>query len=198
MTPTSAKAETVKLPEDRAVRLNELSAGTAPDLVGFDSSDLPRVAGLGYLTNLTPIIDADPEVKPEEVFFESVWNTGFVDDQPVAIAKDYSVSAFYANTGLLENAGIEVPKEGWTYDDYLNIAQQLTLDENALLAAAGLRPDKVVQWAPARLLERRHRLVARLSSRSSLWARTIGDDSARPPPAERTAKPSKPGSEYRD
>ena len=30
------KAETVKLPEDRAVRLNELSAGTAPDLVGFD------------------------------------------------------------------------------------------------------------------------------------------------------------------
>ncbi len=33
------KAETVKLPEDRAVRLNELSAGTAPDLVGFDSSD---------------------------------------------------------------------------------------------------------------------------------------------------------------
>jgi multiple sugar transport system substrate-binding protein len=65
----------------------------------------------------------------------------------VAIAKDYSVSAFYANTGLLENAGIDVPKEGWTYDDYLDIAQQLTLDENGNNAASpDFDPDKVVQW----------------------------------------------------
>ncbi len=141
------KAETVKLPEDRAVRLNELSAGTAPDLVGFDSSDLPRVAMLGYLADLTPIMANDPEFNPDEAFFESVWKTGFVDGKPVAIAKDYSVSAFYANTGLLEKAGIEVPEEGWTYDEYLDIAQQLTLDENGNNAASpDFDPTKVVQW----------------------------------------------------
>ena len=93
-------AVTVKLSEDRAVRLNELSAGTAPDLVCFDSSDLPRVAGMGYLSDLTPFMAKD-NFDPAKEFFDSVYKTGFVAGKPMAIAKDYSVSAFYANTGLL-------------------------------------------------------------------------------------------------
>jgi multiple sugar transport system substrate-binding protein len=142
-------AETVKLPEDRAVRLQEISAGTAPCLVGFDSSDLPRVYLMGALMDLTPLMDADG-FKPLDEFYESVYNTGIVDGKPVAIAKDYSTSAFYVNTDLLEKAGIAVPVEGWTYDDYLMYAQQLTVDENGNNATS---PDfdatKVVQWGGA-------------------------------------------------
>jgi len=123
------KAVTVKLPDDRAVRLTELSAGTAPDLVGFDSSDLPRVQMNGYLADLTPLMAKD-KFDPTKEFYESVYKTGYVNGIPVAIAKDYSVSAFYVNTGLLEKAGIAVPKEGWTYEEYLAIAQKLTIDKN--------------------------------------------------------------------
>jgi len=139
-------AETVKLPEDRAVRLNELAAGTAPDLVGFDSSDLPRVAGMGYLTDLTALMAKD-NFDPTKEFFPSVYNTGFVVGKPVAIAKDYSVSSFYANTDLLAKAGITVPKEGWTYDEYLKMAQQLTVDSkgnNAL--SPDFNPKDVAVW----------------------------------------------------
>jgi multiple sugar transport system substrate-binding protein len=140
------KAETVKLPEDRAVRLQEISAGTAPCLVGFDSSDLPRVYLMGALMDLTPLMEADG-FDPEAEFFESVYNTGIVDGKPVAIAKDYSVSAFYVNTELLEKAGIDVPTEGWTYDDYLEYAQLLTIDENGNNATSpDFDPTKVVQW----------------------------------------------------
>jgi multiple sugar transport system substrate-binding protein len=140
------KAETVKLPEDRAVRLQEISAGTAPCLVGFDSSDLPRVYLMGALMDLSPLMAADG-FDPMAEFFPSVYNTGIVDGKPVAIAKDYSVSAFYANTDLLEKAGIEVPTEGWTYDDYLNYAQLLTIDENGNNATSpDFDPTKVVQW----------------------------------------------------
>jgi multiple sugar transport system substrate-binding protein len=139
-------AESVKLPEDRAVRLQEISAGTAPCLVGFDSSDLPRVYLMGALLDLTPLMEADG-FDPGAEFFESVYNTGIVDGKPVAIAKDYSVSAFYVNTDLLEKAGIEIPTEGWTYDDYLQYAQLLTIDENGNNATS---PDfdatKVAQW----------------------------------------------------
>jgi multiple sugar transport system substrate-binding protein len=139
-------AETVKLPEDRAVRLQEISAGTAPCLVGFDSSDLPRVYLMGALLDLTPLMEADG-FDPLVEFYPSVYNTGIVDDKPVAIAKDYSVSAFYVNTDLLEKAGIEIPTEGWTYDDYLQYAQLLTIDENGNNATSpDFDPTKVAQW----------------------------------------------------
>ena len=141
------KVESVKLPEDRAVRLNELSAGTAPDLVGFDSSDLPRVYMMGGLMDLTPLLDKDKSFDPGKQFFESVWKTGFVEGKPVAIAKDYSVSAFYANVGLFDKAGLELPKEGWTYDVYLKLAQQLTIDKNGNNATSpDFDPKNVVQW----------------------------------------------------
>jgi multiple sugar transport system substrate-binding protein len=139
-------AETVKLPDDRAVRLNELSAGTAPDLVGFDSSDLPRVAGMGFLTDLTMLMQKD-NFDPSKEFFDSVYKTGFVAGKPVALDKDYSVSAFYVNTDLLAKAGIDIPKEGWTYDDYLKLAQQLTVDtkgNNAL--SPDFDPKNVAVW----------------------------------------------------
>jgi ABC-type glycerol-3-phosphate transport system substrate-binding protein len=140
------KAETVKLPEDRAVRLQEISAGTAPCLVGFDSSDLPRVYLMGALMDLTPLMDAD-NFDPLDEFYESVYNTGIVDGKPVAIAKDYSVSAFYVNVDLLEKAGLEVPTEGWTYDDYLEMAKLLTIDENGNNATSpDFDPTKVAQW----------------------------------------------------
>ena len=123
------KAQTVKLPDDRAVRLTQLTAGTAPDLVGFDSSDLPLVYRKGFLMDLAPIMAKD-NFKPEDNFFAGVYKTGMVDGKLVAIAKDFSVSAFYANTAMLQKAGIAVPKEGWTYDEYLKMAQKLTVDKN--------------------------------------------------------------------
>ena len=140
------QAESVKLPEDRAVRLNEISAGTAPDLVAFDSSDLPRVYLMDALQDLTPYYTADG-FDPDTEFYESVWKTGWVMGVPVAIAKDYSTSAFYVNTGLFEQAGIDIPEEGWTYDEYIQIAQQLTLDANGNNATSpDFDPENVVQW----------------------------------------------------
>ena len=138
--------ETVTLPEDRTVRLKELAAGTAPDLVGFDSSDLPLVAREGYLLDLTPLMAKD-HFNPEEAFYDSVYKTGFVDGKPVGIAKDYSVSAFYVNLDMLKKAGLAVPQEGWTYDDYLAIAQKLTIDNAGNNATSPeFNPEKVAVW----------------------------------------------------
>ncbi len=65
----------------------------------------------------------------------------------MAIAKDYSTSAFHVNIGLLEKAGIEVPKEGWTYDDFLAMAQQLTVDKNGNNATSpDFDPANVAVW----------------------------------------------------
>jgi len=140
------KAEPIKLPNDRQARLQEISAGNAPCLVGIDSSDLPRMYWMGALLDLTPLMSAD-NFDPKAEFFESVINTGVVDGKLVAIAKDYSISAFYVNTDLIKKAGLEIPEEGWTYEEYLQYALLLTIDENGNNATSpNFNPSKIVQW----------------------------------------------------
>ncbi len=140
------KAQTVKLPDDRAVRLTQLAAGTAPDLVGFDSSDLPLVYRKGFLIDLAPIMAAD-NFKPDDHWYPGVYKTGIVDGKLVAVAKDYSTSAFYVNTALLDKAGISIPAEGWTFDQYLEMASKLTVDKNGNNASSpDFDPANVVQF----------------------------------------------------
>ena len=64
-----------------------------------------------------------------------MWKSGFYQGTPRAINKDFSTCAVYVNVGLFKKAGLSLPKEGWTYDDYLRLAQQLTLDNQGRNAA---------------------------------------------------------------
>ncbi len=140
------KAQTVKLPDDRAVRLTQLAAGTAPDLVGFDSSDLPLVYRKGFLIDLKPLMDAD-NFSPDANWYPGVYKTGIVDGKLVAVAKDYSTSAFYVNTDLFTKAGLAIPTEGWTYDEYLADAMKLTVDKNGNNATSpDFDPANIVQF----------------------------------------------------
>ena len=129
-----------------AARLKQIQAGTASDLIAVESSYIPAYTDAGGLADLTPFIQADPDFKPGD-FFQGVWKSGFYKDTPRAINKDFSTSAVYINAGLFEKAGIPLPQEGWTYDEYLNIAQQLTLDANGNNALSpDFDPDNIVQY----------------------------------------------------
>ena len=66
---------------------------------------------------------------------------------PRAVGKDFSTCAIYVNGGLFEKAGLTLPREGWTYDEYLSLAQQLTLDSQGRNAAdPQFDPDDIVQY----------------------------------------------------
>jgi len=121
--------------EQDLARLERIKAGTASDLIAVESSFIPAYTDAGGLSDLTPFLEADPNFKPEEVYFQGVWKSGFYQGTPRAINKDFSTSAVYINVGLFEKAGLSVPVEGWTYDDYLRLAQQLTLDSQGRNAA---------------------------------------------------------------
>lgn len=128
-------------------RLTMIASGTAPDLIATGESWIPLYAQAGGFTDLTPFITGDEGFKPAEVFYEGVYNQGFYQGKPVAIAKDYSVNSFYINKALFEAAGIELPKEGWTYDDVLDIALQMTLDAKGNNATSpDFDADDIVQW----------------------------------------------------
>jgi multiple sugar transport system substrate-binding protein len=142
------KVHTVRLPDDREARLLEIASGAAPDLVGVDSSDLARSLALGGLEDLTPFLKADLDFKPATLFDPAAWKAGFVAGKPVAVVKDYSTSAFYINTTLFEQAGIQIPQDGnWSYDDFLDAARLLTIDHNGNNATSpNFDPNNVVIW----------------------------------------------------
>jgi multiple sugar transport system substrate-binding protein len=128
-------------------RLTMIASGTAPDLIGTGESWIPMYAEAGGFLDLTPFIEGENGFDPGEVFYEAVYNQGFYRGVPYAIAKDYSTSGFYINTGLFEEAGIPLPEEGWTWDDVLDIALQLTVDANGNNAESpDFDPENIVQY----------------------------------------------------
>lgn len=127
--------------------LTLIASGELPDVYMVDSSFIPLYVESGGLTNLRPFIEGENGFDPAEVFYQSVYENGFYKGDPYVLAKDYSTVAIYANKSLLDAAGIELPEEGWTYDDLLDVAMQLTIDENGNNAASpDFDPEKVVQW----------------------------------------------------
>jgi len=127
--------------------LTLIASGELPDVYMVDSSFIPLYVESGGLTNLRPFIEGENGFDPAEVFYQSVYENGFYQGDPYVLAKDYSTVAIYANKSLLDAAGIELPEEGWTYDDLLDVAMQLTVDGNGNNAASpDFDPENVVQW----------------------------------------------------
>lgn len=128
-------------------RLTMIASGTAPDLIATGESWIPLYAQAGGFLDLTSYVTGEAGFDPAEIFYEGVYNQGFYQGNPVAIAKDYSVNSFYVNNALLEGAGIDLPEEGWTYDDLLDVALELTLDANGNNAASpDFDAENIVQY----------------------------------------------------
>src|SRR5262249_32258827 len=105
-------------------RLTLIASGTAPDLIATGESWIPLYVEAAGFLDLTPFITGKDGFDPATVFQEAVYKQGFYKNVPYAIAKDYSTSAMYINKALFDTAGIPYPKEGWSWNDLLDIAQQ--------------------------------------------------------------------------
>jgi multiple sugar transport system substrate-binding protein len=128
-------------------RLTQILSGTAPDLIATGESWIPLYAEAGAFLDLTPYVEGATGFDPAEIFYQGVYNQGFYRGIPYAIAKDYSTSAFYVNTALFEAAGIPLPEDGWTWEDALDIALELTVDANGNNATSpDFDPTNVVQY----------------------------------------------------
>jgi multiple sugar transport system substrate-binding protein len=127
--------------------LTLIASGELPDVYMADSSFIPLYVESGGLANLRPFVEGENGFDPNEVFYPAVYENGFYQGDPYVLAKDYSTVAVYANRALFDAAGIDLPEEGWTYDDLLDVAMQLTVDENGNNAASpDFDPESVVQW----------------------------------------------------
>jgi multiple sugar transport system substrate-binding protein len=120
-------------PEDLSeVMLEEMRAGTAPDVFQGCCTFFPIWAQEGHLLDLRPFIERDLD---EEVL--SDWDRAqyeaFVtpDGARYGVPKFHGALALYYNKDLFDAHGVAYPDDTWTQDEYLDAMRQLTLDTDA-------------------------------------------------------------------
>ena len=115
--------------------LTQLSAKAAPDIMQIGDDAVPSFVSKNafvpldaYLTG----INFDPSI-----YLPGLLDPGKIDGKQYLLPKDYSPLAVYYNKNLFDAASVPYPVEGWTWEDLLAAAQQLTLKD-----ASG----NVTQW----------------------------------------------------
>jgi multiple sugar transport system substrate-binding protein len=135
-------------PEFDTQLLVDLAAGTAPDIWNQDASTISRLVDNGYVLDMRECVALVPELNLDR-FFPSVLSIHQREaDGPIyGLPNDFTPMVIYYNTASFERAGVEPPQAGWTWEEFVDTAKQLTLDANGNNAASpDFDPANVVQW----------------------------------------------------
>jgi multiple sugar transport system substrate-binding protein len=135
-------------PEFDTQLLVDLAAGTAPDIWSQDASTISRLIDNGYVLDMRECVKLVPELNLDR-FFPSVLAIHQPDpDGPIyGLPNDFTPMVIYYNVKSFERAGVELPKAGWTWDEFVDTAMRLTLDANGNNATSpDFDSNNVVQW----------------------------------------------------
>jgi multiple sugar transport system substrate-binding protein len=114
-----------------------IAAGNPPDMCAVATYGPCITWGRsGLLVDLNNFSAADPDFKGDPVPLK-LRNLFTVDGKNFGMPKDYVTHGVIYNKGLLQKAGMELPKPDWTWDDMLVMAKALT---------TGTGTDKVYGW----------------------------------------------------
>ena len=103
--------------------ITQFTGGTAPDIIHFEASSIVSFAQDGYLADLSDLVADD--IKDD--ISEGIWESVTVDDQIIAYPSTLQSYMVFANTDLLEAAGVEIPTgETMSWEEFREIALATT------------------------------------------------------------------------
>ena len=129
----------------------EATSGNLPCVVQLQGRQLNDYAGKGLLTDLQPMVDSgaiDVSNIPAEVLDTGRGTDGKLYEIPYGAAYD----SIMVNTTLAEQAGVGVPAEGYTWDDFVAYVQRAdaALPEGvAALNLGGGLPNYFIEYVRA-------------------------------------------------
>jgi len=106
--------------------LTQLSAKGAPDIMQIGDDAVPSFVEKGAFIPLDDYMATnafDPTI-----YLPGLLEPGQINGKQYLLPKDYSPVAVYYNKDIFDKARIAYPKEGWTWDEMLDIALDLTQD----------------------------------------------------------------------
>jgi multiple sugar transport system substrate-binding protein len=113
--------------------------GKTPDVAMILENQFNKLASMGVLKDLDPVIKADGRVKSWE-YFTTAWNSGTYHGSQYALPYEADFMLMAVNKTLLTRHNFPMPKNNWTWDDFYSLCKALTADENgdSILDIAGV------------------------------------------------------------
>ncbi|MCA9911989.1 MAG: extracellular solute-binding protein [Anaerolineae bacterium] len=123
-------------------------AGNPPDVFLLHSAEVPQFASFGVLKDLSSWYSNNGGWFPVDDISEVTYNGMLYYGVPYGIPLDNHGRGLWINNDLFEAAGLDPNMEPpTTYEGWVELFQQLTLDENGNNAASpDFDPENVVQW----------------------------------------------------
>lgn len=107
--------------------LTQIAAGDAPDIMNIGDDAVPMFVMSDAFLSLDAFISSEDGLDTG-VYLPGLLEPGQWDGQQWFLPKDYSPLAVYYNKTIFDEYGVDYPQAGWTWDDLLAIAQELTVD----------------------------------------------------------------------
>ncbi|TQM37897.1 ABC transporter substrate-binding protein [Pseudonocardia cypriaca] len=121
--------------------VTQFQGGTAPDVIHDESADIAGFARQGYLADLGPHLSGETRSGVPQ----GVWDAVTVDGKVVAAPTLLQSYVVFANTTVLEQAGVTIPTSPtWTWDELADAARRTTSPERAGLGWGLRQPTATV------------------------------------------------------
>ena len=102
-------------------------SGDEPDIFFVLESDFNLYATIGGLMNLEDFIAADKNFSAD-VYYPAAFKFGQYENISYALPCESTLTFMFVNKTLLAREGIALPKNDWTWKDFLEICRKVTRD----------------------------------------------------------------------
>jgi multiple sugar transport system substrate-binding protein len=114
--------------DDLIARLStSFAGGTPPDVFLINYRFFGQFAVKNVLEPVDPLLNASKEFQPDD-FYPQAMDAFQFEGQQLCLPQNISSLVVYYNKDLFAEAGLSAPPEGWTWDDMLEVAADLTKD----------------------------------------------------------------------
>ncbi|MET1052178.1 MAG: sugar ABC transporter substrate-binding protein [Mycetocola sp.] len=115
----------------------QASSDTLPDVFWMNGPNIGLYASNGQIEPISGAVDAgdiDPANYPESLV--DLYN---IDDVQYGVPKDFDTIGVWTNKALFEQAGVELPTDDWTWDDFQSTAAEIStaLADEGIYGGAG-------------------------------------------------------------
>lgn len=118
------------LKEDYIEWLSEqVLLGEEPDVFMIPDGEMENLISLNILKNLDRQIREDTSFSKED-YYPAAFAGGMARNGQYALPYECVPTLMFVNRTLLDQAGIPMPKENWTWDEFFEICKQVTQDLN--------------------------------------------------------------------
>ena len=137
--------------DDLILRLStSIAGGQPPDLFLMNYRFYGQFASRGALEPVAPYLE-ESDAFSEADFFETAMTPFRWDGEQMCMPQNVSSLVVYYNDDLFEDAGVELPRDGWGWDDMVAAAKKLTRDrdDDGTVDIYGLGVDpEIIRVAP--------------------------------------------------